>query len=365
MDEDSENFELQVEVTTTARLYGLTNSNRDFSTPDSWGKNQFNSSFPAALCCYMASIGLDANYLCVVDAKFVISSLSIADVFGVDPLAPTTHFAFETAFSHYEKYVDGGMPRTDLVVSTSEEPAGHTSALEVKLTAIPDNVTCGLDESQYGAELVVRPDTIFYLVAGLSYDNEQVISRVLQNDGLSVSDFVSSEVALSCYPAVHASLVKIVEDLDLVQRPNVLQPIWKTDGKSPRLADQCLDLFVWSTAGFLYFILDIARPANQTKISRPMRTVIWAYKMLADIARTGRTDFQSTIDSLTFGVKNDKAFASAGGVTHKYMSHQNLTSPRIGKSEIKSIILGGGELMLSPERRFDAIIVNSPEIFGK
>jgi len=63
-------------------------------------------------------------------------------------------------------------------------------------------------------------------------------------------------------------------------------------------------------------------------------------------------------------VKNDKAFSAAGGVTHKYMNHQNLTKPRIKKSEIKSIILGVGQDLLSPERRFDAIIVNSPEIFS-
>jgi HindVP restriction endonuclease len=39
------------------------------------------------------------------------------------------------------------------------------------------------------------------------------------------------------------------------------------------------------------------------------------------------------------------------------------TNPRITKSDIKNIILGGGHLMLSPERRFDAIIYNSPNLF--
>ena len=45
------------------------------------------------------------------------------------------------------------------------------------------------------------------------------------------------------------------------------------------------------------------------------------------------------------------------------MSSKNLTLPRIKKSEIKNIILGGGQNLLSPERRFDAIIYNSPELF--
>jgi type II restriction enzyme len=313
----------------------------------------------------MASIGLEANYLRVADAKFSIGALSVANLFGTDPLAKTTHFGFETAFTAFEKYVDGGMPRTDLVVSTSANTSKQTAALEVKLTAIPDSVTHMLDESQYGAELVVRPDTIFYLAAGLSHDNQELLKYAFQADGVPLSNLGTAKQALSHYPKIHESLMKIVKDVNLVQRPNIIQPVWKTEGKSPRLADQCLDLFVWSTAGFLYFVLDIAKPSDQKKISRPMRTVIWAYKMLADIANTGKTNFQTTIDTLTYDNKNDKAFAAAGSVTHKYMSHQNLTKPRVSKSEIKSIILGGGEYMLSPERRFDAIVVNSPEIFSK
>ena len=31
-------------------LFGLNNTNRDFSLKETWGKNQFNSSFPASLC---------------------------------------------------------------------------------------------------------------------------------------------------------------------------------------------------------------------------------------------------------------------------------------------------------------------------
>jgi hypothetical protein len=46
------------------------------------------------------------------------------------------------------------------------------------------------------------------------------------------------------------------------------------------------------------------------------------------------------------------------------MSCKNLTKPRIHKDEIKHIILGGGQNLLSPERRFDAIVFNSPELFS-
>ena len=45
------------------------------------------------------------------------------------------------------------------------------------------------------------------------------------------------------------------------------------------------------------------------------------------------------------------------------MTSDELTTPRIKKDEIKNIILGGGEQFLSPERRFDAIILNTPNLF--
>ena len=71
----------------TAGLFGLKNSNRDFSKADAWGKNQFNSSFPAALSCYLHSKKLDANYISIIDNKFGIKSISLNDVFAINPLS--------------------------------------------------------------------------------------------------------------------------------------------------------------------------------------------------------------------------------------------------------------------------------------
>jgi hypothetical protein len=45
------------------------------------------------------------------------------------------------------------------------------------------------------------------------------------------------------------------------------------------------------------------------------------------------------------------------------MQSPELTTPRIKSDEIKNIILGGGQNLLSPERRFDAIIFNTPKLF--
>lgn len=85
--------------------------------------------------------------------------------------------------------------------------------------------------------------------------------------------------------------------------------------------------------------------------------------MLYDFSLNGGIDFQQIIDRLTYNTKNDKAFAVSGIVTNPYMRCSQLTTPRIHKAAIKEIILGGGQNFLSPERRLDAIILNTPGLF--
>ncbi|MEA5421168.1 HindVP family restriction endonuclease [Spirulina sp. CCNP1310] len=58
-------------------LFGLNNCNRDFLMKESWGKNQFNSSFPVALCCYLHHKGFLANYLKIKNGVLAHEGLSI------------------------------------------------------------------------------------------------------------------------------------------------------------------------------------------------------------------------------------------------------------------------------------------------
>lgn len=144
-----------------------------------------------------------------------------------------------------------------------------------------------------------------------------------------------------------------------------MQPIWKTEGKSPRLAEYCLDVFIWSNLAFAKLFLDVAKMESKAnKITRPIRTAIWLCKMLFDFSKNGQIHPAQIIDRLSFNTKNDKAFALGGRTTHRYMDSPYLQKPRISRNQIKDIILGGGQNLLSPERRFDAIIFNSPEIFS-
>jgi pimeloyl-ACP methyl ester carboxylesterase len=47
------------------------------------------------------------------------------------------------------------------------------------------------------------------------------------------------------------------------------------------------------------------------------------------------------------------------------MRSPELLSPRITRAEIKDIVLGGGEKLLSPERRFDGIVQSTIDLFER
>jgi len=347
-----------------ASLFGLKNSNRDFTKVESWGKNQFNSSFPAALSCYLDHSGIEANYISINNQKFGINSISLTSVFGIKPNAENIYFAFESQHTPFQKHVIGSLPRTDLVIQ--DRSTGQClRGLEVKLTALPDNTTCNLSDDKFGSEIVVRPDTIVYLAASIAHTSIEIIKKHIEVSEVSVDNWSDAREVILSISKIIACISNISIDIETNQSPFLLQPIWKTVGKSPKLAEHCLDVFVWSDAAFAWFISQISKnDSSATQITRQTRTSIWLYKMFVDICLHGRCDYKDIIDKLSYNTKNDKAFASAGNVTNPYMSCENLTFPRITKDEIKNIILGGGQNLLSPERRFDAIIFNSPELFS-
>lgn len=343
-------------------LFGLRQTNRDFSQKEAWGKNQFNSSFPAALCCFMAHKQMPAVHLCARSGRVSPETIAIADVFGIDPADPDTYFAFEAAHTPFQKYIIGSLPRTDLVIqkkSTGQCLAG----LEIKLTALPDNTTCDAPEDKYGSEIVARPDTIAYLACSLAESLGAKLSKTLPT--ISIADWGNARLVLPQIDQIVAAIEKVTVACESSQKPFLIQPIWKTKGKSPALADHCLDVFVWSNAGFSAFIAHIAnKDPEAPSITRQTRTAIWLYKMLLEIKLHQHFDHAIIVDALSYNTKNDKAFASAGNVTNRYMACDRLKKPAIRQSEIPEIILGGGQNLLDPKPQLDAAIFYSPELFA-
>jgi HindVP restriction endonuclease len=351
-------------------LFALKYSNRDFTQKEAWGKNCFNTSFPASLCSYLYSKNLDNIYIKLnSNLEIEHSRVSTASFYKIQPDSENIFYAFETQFTPYQRYLIGALPRADLVVQ-QKETGFCLQAVEIKLTALPDNSTCdSLDEAFYGCEIVVRPDTIAYLACSIAEyfaQNMSLLQNLIVGDFEEINDWTEPIEVIphlsNMFDSIRAIIITMVEK----QSPIIMQPIWKTISKSPKLADNCFDVFIWSNLAFIKLILDSSRldskPTQTITIGRHIRAVIWLFKMIHDFSLQSQFNYGKIVD-IAYNTKNDKAFSVNGRFTNTYMRSEVLRMPRIQKNEIKEIILGGGQNLLSPERRLDAIIYNSSDLF--
>ena len=358
-------------------LFGQKNSNRAYSKGQGWGKNQFNSSFPASLVAYMSSKGLQPVYVCL-DKKLnvVHEHISGIELFGLDPLSDNLYYSFETSYTPYEKYFVGlkTNEHIDLVLYSLEKGKEPLRGLEIKLTALPDSTTRNLSDDKQCCEVVVRNPTVCYVACSIcehykTPKQQQQLRKLLS--GVPNIEYWNEQNSVGPhYNLIRDAVVRVMTDMVKHQAPIMIQPVWKTDKRS-RLTDDCLDVFVWSNIALMKLCTDAKFAPKTLKdgtvkytISRFNRTVVWLYRMLFDYVTYNNVfDYAKITSLMSSGGKNDKAFAASGKSTYPYLKCSELTHPRIRKDEIKNIIQGNGQMLLQPERRFDSIIVNTPGLF--
>jgi hypothetical protein len=214
--------------------------------------------------------------------------------------------------------------------------------------------------------------TIHFLACSLAdiyKDDFTKLSKYFGKNGFgNVSSYMEAAQVNPRIGDIWERMNNLITDNISNQKPAIIQPIWKTKGKSNILADDCLDVFVWSDLAFTKLFMSESKssPIDVTKaIDRPTRALIQLFFMLNETAVKGKFHPEEILQKLTYTMKNDKAFSVPGRKTNKLMACDELTHPRINKNEIKNIILGNGQNFLSPERRFDAALVNAVEIFER
>jgi len=340
-------------------LYGIVNSNR--SGGDLWGKNQFNSTFPAALCCYLRDKCINPVYVST-DSAFSASAsdsvLTFDDVFNTKVANDSIRFLFESNFAPYSELLHDTLDHTDLVTQVDGE---HKRALEVKLTVIPDNTTASLaSESEWGSELVIRPDSISYACLGIYRTlsaKTQEIRSLIEPVSIRIESWENTREILNNADALLDVLSLFFAKYFQHQIPFLIQPIWKTKGKSPVLDDNAFDVFVWSDFALLKLAVDQAKSEhNRTTVSRYLRSVARTVRALSDLFVSQKLHVTRIFRQMALGNQTDKEFALSGRVTRQYMNHSRLTTPILKKEVLREIILNGGQKELSPERRFDATI---------
>lgn len=352
-------------------LFGQThnNSSRDYTQEYYWGKNQFNSSFPASLVAYMSYKGINPVYLCTdYNNNIIHKKISGSKLYRIDPLSNNAFYNFEASFPAFDKFYTGEREKIDLVMlDTATESGTPLIGLEIKLTALPDSTTKNLPEDKYSCEIVVRPPTINFIACSICNSfktiKEKETLREMLNIVPRINHWEEPEEVLPHYGKILEAILNISSYLKDKQTPLIIQPVWKTKGGKSILADDCLDVFVWSNLAVIQ-MCNRKDSTSTKRITRPMRCIIWIYLMLLEYSGIyGQFDYRRIVRLHSYNIANDKAYALSGTQTYEFLKSNELTHPRISKHEIKNIILGGGQNMLSPERRFDAVIVNSPDLF--
>ncbi|MET4072950.1 HindVP family restriction endonuclease [Hymenobacter sp. UYCo722] len=354
-------------------LFNIKHSKRDFQKKASWSKNKFNSSFPTALALYMENQGLPLVYLKLgSDLRTVEkSAITTSELFGLNLSNKEAYLDYEAPYSPYAGFVTSGQtPKVDLKV-LDHETQDVLSGFEIKLTVVPDDATHALDEQYWGSELVIRMPSLIFLACSIAKTYQHDLPRLMRFFGRSGSfgafnNYREPAQVNTILPKIGEIIHAIIADNIDNQRPTLIQPIWKTMGKRAKLAENCLDVFVWSDLAFTRLFLANAytTPATITKdIDRPTRAVIQLFFMLHEYAQHGKFNPHAIQNALSYKTKNDKAFSVSGRVTNPIMDCAELRTPRVRRDQIKEIILNGGEEFLSPERRFDAVLVSSIGLF--
>lgn len=348
-------------------LYGISNSNRRGT--HLWGKNEFNSTFPAALACYMRDHDVRAVYLSLgQNLQVTATELPINQLFNTTRPNDQLRFEFETRFEPYQQYALDDIGPIDLVIKhDGDAPAeAWRRALEVKLTVMPDSASSRRPETEWSPELVIRPASTKYCALGMF-----AACRTRRNEIRDIFQEVCGNFQL--WNSIHEVRAKRTPLLDALnefqrtfhasQQPFLIQPIWKTEGKSPSLADQAFDLFVWSDFALCRTFIDKSLEGDED-VSRLMRASARLARVLYVLSTQERANLNGIYTEMAYGAQTDKEYSLPGRATRAYLNSPRRVTPALNKSVVAEIILNGGEKLLSPERRFDATIYfTAHEIF--
>lgn len=337
-------------------LFGIEHSNR--SEDDHWGKNCFNSSFPAATANYMMANDIPAIYihLDIIDGKptVVASEIPIREVFNCgDKTADELYYAFESVFTPYQEYSFDVIDGIDLVIKDLD--GNFLSPLEVKLTVLPDNTTYKKSEENWGSEMVVRSATTSYCALGMFdavKDDAREVRAIFEEACSSIQGWDNDFEMTHKIPTLSNSIDEFQRRYYTRQKPLLMQTLWKTQGKSPLLADQAFDIVIWSDYAFSRLFVDASYEISNT-MSRPMRATARLARCLWELSKSGKIRVVDIYRQMAFGNQTDKEFSIPGNKWRSYVETPRTARPILPKDAVQSIIEDGYIEKLSPERRFD------------
>ena len=350
-------------------MYGLESSNKDFTDPESFGKNTFTTAFPVALARYMdAEKGLDMNYIRAILGNDGIPRteqvmVPLSDLIGIEP--KDAYFSLEDSFAGYDEYATNEANRSDVVVK-DKQTGKEISAFEVKLVAVPTSATAGCSREEQACELVVRPPSVeqlcFSIASSLPRSERLVFSDIIV---AALGNPIDYDWGNEAFMKAHRQ--NILDAADEISRqmidkqaPFALMGEWRTLGQEPEFDDECFDAFFFSNVAFLQLFSNVVRNSilRNKPLGRPERSLIWFIKSMFDYAAQGTVTFERTHSLVAFGGQSDKAGSFTSNSIRPFVISENFIHPRVMSEEYSRVIMPEGVAMLKPERRLDAVLMS-------
>ncbi len=280
--------------------------------------------------------------------------IPMSQVFNCGTLSPENlSFNFESVFEPYQKYSFDTVGGIDLVVKSLR--GEFLSPLEVKLTVLPTDQTSRQPENKWGCELVIRSATTSYCALGMFdsiREHDQHIREIFEDACSSIQMWDNDYEMTHKMPSLCNSINLFQKEYYRYQKPLLMQTIWKTQGKSPLLAEHAFDIVIWSDYAFSRLFIDGASDEAST-MSRPMRATARLARRLWELSKSGKIRVVDIYRQMAFGNQTDKEFAIGGSKWRQYVTSDRILNPILPKTVVNEIIEPGYIQRLSPERRFD------------
>ena len=334
-----------------SEFYGIRNTN--LGQRELFSREMFPRSLAVALVNYMGDKRIPLNYVTTGRDRICrVSELGVREIFdgeGTDGL----RFDFGTVNDPWEDLAEN-VPSSELVVRN--RLGVPICCLDLKTSVVPDAATKGLPEHRMGPEITVKTDSLKSCALSMA---SSLVSR--SEEALEILEKgIPFDVDWSDWSEASMHLDDIVCNLDVLesemhelQRPAMIQAIWKTEADGPFMTDNALDAFVWSDFAITRLFLDSGKGVKGDRPTRPQRCAVRLYLIIISILRGENPDLDSIVSDTDYGLGGSKEFMVNGKTTNRVMFCKRLVEPKISALETTFLMSYGSEHMFVPERSLE------------
>lgn len=340
-------------MTDVSDFYGIRNCN--LGRKEMFSREMFPRSLSVALANYMDDHGIPLNLIhSDTSRNCCVSSIRTHEMYDCTPQEMSVMmFDFDSTFDPWTELAKG-VPESGLVLR--DERGRPRCCLDLKTSVVPDAATRDLSPESQGPEITLETATVQGIALSMAsslLDERDATLAILRKD-------IPDDVDWSDWASVSRHIDEIVCNLDILetrfadlQRPRMLQAVWRTETDGPFMTDDAMDVFVWTDFALTRLFLDGNRRFADSRPTRPLRSAVRLFLVIISILEGARPGLASITDMTDYGLGGRKELMVNGKTTNRLMGSDRLASPAVSSLDSTFLISTGAERMFMPERSLE------------